>query len=93
METDIIAQLEQIIEKNRVEMTNHINSAIQEIKRVKEKFPTNKNTPFSIQEVADMALLSRQIIEEDIKKGRLKTVTRGKRKFIPREEAHNYLKG
>lgn len=92
METDRIAELEQLIEKNRVEMTNHINSAIEELKRLQEEFPTNKNAPFSIQEVSDMSLLSRAVIEYDIKQGRLKTVTRGKRKFIPREEAHNYLK-
>lgn len=92
METDRIAELEQLIEKNRVEMTNHINSAIEELKRLQEEFPTNKNAPFSIQEVSDMSLLSRAVIEYDIKQGRLKTVTRGKRKFIPREEAENYLK-
>lgn len=92
METDRIEQLEKLIEKNRVEMTNHLNTAIEELKRLQQEFPTNKNAPFSIKEVADMSLLSRQIIEYDIKQGRLKTVTRGKRKFIPREEAENYLK-
>ena len=54
--------------------------------------PGDKPTNFlNIKEVTEIAGLSRKTVENDIERGRLKVVHRGKRKLVTQQAADEYL--
>ena len=72
-----------------------LNGCIAEITRLNQIIahaPEVKPTNFlNIKEVTEIAGLSRKIIEDDIERGRLKVVHRGKRMYVTQQAADEYL--
>jgi hypothetical protein len=72
-----------------------LDGCIAEITRLNQIIahaPEVKPTNFlNIKEVTEIAGLSRKIIEDDIERGRLKVVHRGKRMYVTQQAADEYL--
>jgi len=64
---------------------NRLNNIIVQTPAVR---PTNF---LNIKEVTEIAGLSRKTVENDIERGRLKVVHRGKRKLVTQQAADEYL--
>ena len=65
---------------------------IERLNKIIDSTPTVKPTNFlNIKEVTEIAGLSRKTIEDDIERGRLKVVHRGKRRLVTQQAADEYL--
>jgi Fic family protein len=85
-------EIDKIREKTEA-MEKRLDNIIEEIKKHNEiifakPVPTGKL--LTIEEVAKMSGLSRLTVTKDIKLGRLKSIERGQRKFIPQDIAKKY---
>lgn len=67
-------------------------SEIEKLNKIIAFSPEVKATNFlNIKEVTKIAGLSRKTIEDDIERGRLKVVHRGKRRLVTQQAADEYL--
>ena len=83
-----IEELKQI--EDRLDALEARMDIIEKLNKPNFKTETEKK-PLSINYVAKMAGFSRSVIEQDIKKGNLEFVPRGKRKLIPAKSAEKYI--
>tara|TARA_R110000765_G_scaffold404076_2_gene500232 strand:- start:57 stop:332 length:276 start_codon:yes stop_codon:yes gene_type:complete len=85
-------EIDKIREKTEA-MEKRLDNIIEEIEKhnkiiFAKPVPTGKL--LTIEEVAKMSGLSRLTVTKDIKLGRLKSIERGQRKFIPQDIAKKY---
>ena len=75
-------------------LEKRLDNSIKIIEELNKKIyakPIQPSKLLSIEEVSKMAGLSRGMVSKDIKLGRLKVIERGKRQFIPQNEAKKYI--
>ena len=75
-------------------LEKRLDNSIKIIEELNEKIyakPIQPSKLLTIEEVSKMAGLSRGMVSKDIKLGRLKVIERGKRQFIPPNEAKKYI--